>query len=103
MLNVRMAENEKQIGLELVEINNLSFVETMRGVARIIARERGEVCADDLREWLSRYGNERGVPVPTSMNAMGAIFRTPEWAFVRYTKSAQVQGHQNLIRVWRLT
>jgi len=102
MLNARLAEEQKQMGLDLVETSNPTFIETMRAQARRIARERGEVCADDLREWLETEGKRRGVPVPTSMNAMGAIFRGKEWVFVRFTKSRQVQGHKNLIRVWRL-
>lgn len=102
VFNRRLADSEKQLALDYLEDRNGTFVQTMRSVAKIKAQQNGEVTTDDLREWIEEYGIKKGLPEPTSMNAMGTIFRGKEWVFVRFTKSRLVQGHGNLIRVWRL-
>lgn len=89
-------------GVARVKSKNSDFIETMRGVARMLARRRPDltITADDLREWLAAnpYIGE-----PTHHNAFGAIFcRNHDFEFAGYTKSRQPQGHGNLIRRWKL-
>lgn len=102
MLDANLAEQQKQLGLDLVEVSNPVFLETMRGVARMLARKLGEITADDVREYYDRHVGSLGVK-PTSPNAWGALFKTKEWECVGFIKSRQVQGHGNMIRKWRLT
>lgn len=95
-LDLALAERDK--GISRVKAKNSDFVETLKSVARMIARKNGTVCADDLRKW----ADENGM-VPTSSNAWGAIFcRNPDFVLHGYARSSQVQGHGNLQRVWAL-
>lgn len=97
MNNLQLALSLRDRGIEQVALNNESFVATMRGVARMICREKGEVTADDLREWADKNNVH-----PTHVNAFGAIFRSKEFEFVRFTRSKLPQGHGNRQIVWRL-
>lgn len=97
-LDILAAIQERDCGVARVKAKNRDFVETMKSVARMIARRQGTVCADDLRKWADEHGME-----PTSSNAWGAIFcRNKDFKLVGYSRSALVQGHGNLQRVWAL-
>ena len=58
-------------GCEIVEINNKQFVDAMRFNAKMIARQKGKVSCDELRELAGELNLK-----PVSPNAWGAIFRT---------------------------
>ena len=97
MHNSRLAENQKQLGLDLVEENNANFVETMRSEARMIARRQGYVTTDDLRPRAKALNM-----TPKSPNAWGAIFRGKEWKPKGMKKSAWVTNHGRKITIWIL-
>lgn len=97
MDNAQLALVLRDRGIELVSLSNASFLETMRGVARMICRDKGEVCADDLRDWAKDHGIE-----PSHKNAWGAVFKNGDFESVRFIRSRQVQGHGNLICIWKL-
>jgi len=101
MLNTRLSEQEKQLGLELIETNNATFLETMRSKARMICRKQGTITADDVREYYEQHKHELQIE-PTSPNTWGAIFTTKEWEWVGYQKSKRVSNHSRPIGVWRL-
>ena len=69
------------------------WLDNARRVAQSIARERGSVTADDLREFL---------PEPPHHNLMGAVFAGSEWALVGYEQSRRPKAHARLLRRWRL-
>ena len=95
-LDLALAERDR--GIARVKSKNADFVETLKSVARMIARKKGTVCADDLRKW----ADENGI-VPTSSNAWGAVFcRNPDFELAGYKRSEQKQGHANLQRIWKL-
>lgn len=100
-LNLKAALAARDAGVQKTASKNATFIETMRGVARLICHRQGTVTADDLKEWAAQHHME-----PTHYNAYGAIFRAKEWKeefeFVRHVKSKQVQGHGNLIGLWKL-
>lgn len=88
---------QKQLGLGLVENSNQVFVQTMRGVARMIARENGSVTSDDLRLRAREMGME-----PEHPNAWGAIFKGREWSVVGFEASGYPTNHGRIIRRWSL-
>ena len=101
-LDIALAERDK--GIARVKSKNSNFVETMRGVARMLAHKRPDktVTADDLRGWYDKNHNTY-IDDPTHYNAWGAIFcNNSDFEFVGYVKSTQKQGHGNIIRRWRL-
>ena len=68
--------------------------------SRMIARKKGTVCADDLREWLKEHPE---IGEPTHYNCFGAIFcRNTDFELAGYKLSEQKQGRGNLQRIWRL-
>jgi hypothetical protein len=83
--------------LDLVEDNGQVFVKTMRGYARMVAREHGEVTSDDLRRHAERIGL-----YPHHKNAWGAILRRPMFKPIGHTQSKIRSNHGRLIRVWGL-
>lgn len=87
-------EREKQLGLDLVESNNMAFVEAMRLRAFEIALEKGSVTTDDLHEWAESEGLEPGHP-----NAWGGIFRRG-WQAVGFEQSRRAAAHARIIRRW---
>jgi hypothetical protein len=92
-----LALHERDKGVRRVASKNGTFLETMRGVARLICRQKGSVTADDLREWAGKHGIE-----PTHYNAWGAVFLCDDFYSDGRTKSNQKQGHGNDIRIWKL-
>lgn len=94
-LSLFRARKERDKGIALVSRPNAEFLDWMRYEARRICLERGTVTIDDLRGGGS-------YPTPTHYNAYGAIFHHPDFECTGFTVSKQVQGHGNLIRVWRL-
>lgn len=95
-LDLGLARRNRDAGIAKVASKNATFLETMRGVARMMCRQKGKVTADDLREWAECNGVE-----PTHPNAWGAVFNK-EFAPGEFVVSRQAQGHSNRIRVWRL-
>ena|SRR3990167_451308 len=87
----------RDAGIAQVISRNECFVSTMRGIARILARRRGVVNMDDLREIANEYGI-----VPNHQNAFGGIFRGQEWEIAGYTQSKIPSNHARRIATWRL-
>ncbi len=102
-LDAKKADEGKQLGLNLIESNNPSFLETIRSIARIMIRKQGPITADDLRVWYEDNRGERRIPEPTSHNVWGNVFRTKDFVFLGHVKSKQIQGHGNRIGLWGLT
>ena len=96
-LDLFAARRGRDRGIARVAAKNGTFLETMRGVARMICRQKGSVTADDLREWADRNGIQ-----PSHQNAWGAVFHHSEFEPGEFVVSRQVQGHSNRIRLWRL-
>ena len=87
----------RDAGIERVISNNECFSSTMRGIARLIARRKGIVSSDDLREMASAYGIR-----PNHENAWGGIFRGNEWQAVGFIQSALPSNHGRFVRSWKL-
>ena len=82
-------------GMKRVAENNEHFLDIARLTAKSIAGRKGDVTADDVR---------RECPLdPLHPNAWGALFKTKSFQWTgQFRRSALVQGHGNLQRVWRL-
>jgi hypothetical protein len=88
----------KNVGQDLVEENNRTFVATMRRRAVDIAMAKGRVTSDDLR----RFAFAEGIK-PDHPNAWGAVFRGHELVEIGRTKSRLTSNHHREIRVWGLS
>jgi hypothetical protein len=80
-------------GIRRVAENNQEFLVEAREVALRIAKRKGTVTADEVRRECEL--------TPLHPNAYGAIFKSPKFKWTgSYRRSALVQGHGNLQRVW---
>jgi len=96
-LSLDTARRLRDSGIARVSANNADWLKAVREVARKICREKGWVCADDLREWCAANDFH-----PTHYNAYGAVFSGKQFVPGEYIVSAQPQGHANRVRRWRL-
>ena len=90
------AARARDLGIKRVSARCGGWVARARHVARMIALERGSVTADEVRAVIYARGDK-----PAHHNAWGAVFRGMRWTG-EFRKSALVQGHGNLQRVWTL-
>jgi hypothetical protein len=80
------ARQERDDGVDCVTHHCQGFVATVRQRAIEIARERGQVTADDLRAW----ANDNGL-VPHHPNAWGAVFSGKMFTCIGTIQSAYVR------------
>ena len=86
----------KDRGIELVEQNNLEFVNNMRNQAMRISRRFGQVTVDMLRIYAENSGIQ-----PEHPNAWGAVFRCKGWKRVGYKPSKTISAHGRVIGIWK--
>ena len=96
-MTLEAAVAAKERVLDLVTLNNESFVTVMRKIAVDLARASGSVTSDDLRVLCRR----RGI-APAHPNVWGAIFRGPGWRVLDRQASTFEGNHAREIKVWGL-
>ena len=88
----------KDAGIARVTQSNAEFVRFMREEAKYMARQRGEVHIDDVRERARWYGLK-----PASPNAWGAIFaERGVWRIIGYRASTVASNHGHVSPVREL-
>ncbi len=89
------AIHRRDAGIKQVAKNNAHFLEVARNIARSLATAKYEITSDDVR---------KACPIePLHPNAWGAVFKGGNFEWTgKYRRSALVQGHGNMQRVWRL-
>lgn len=92
-----LALSERDMGIARVSVNNQAFLESARGIARMLCRQKGETNADEVRAECERMGIS-----PNNPNAYGAVFRSREFIAVGDYISRQKQGHGNKCYRWGL-
>ena len=97
MSQLPLGLKQKELGLSIVEENNSKFVETGRGIARMLIQKYGKTSMDEVRDKLEEMGLQ-----PKNRNAFGAIFRGNEFEAIGFTASRHESRHGAWIRVWRL-
>lgn len=101
MVSTMNGHELKQAGLDLVEKNNPTWLESMRSKARSIARQKGTVCADDLRDYSDQLEEVEGI-VPTTPNAWGSLFRSREFEYLYSQPSNYPSNHSRRINVYKV-
>lgn len=85
----------ESVVLSLQEDAHSRWIEEARQVAVRLARERGEVTIDDVREVLPP-------PVCVDPRINGVVFRPSKyWRCVGYRKSAREENHNRPIGIWQ--
>lgn len=97
MTQLSQGLKQKELGLSIVEANNATFVETGRGIARMLIQKHGKTSMDEVRDKLEEMGLQ-----PKHKNAFGAIFRSPEFEAIGFKASTHESRHCGMQRVWRL-
>ena len=92
---------EKEIGMRAAAESHRhrDFLKAAQAAARDLALSRGQVTADDVVAWFTKWD----VDLPAELgNAMGCIFRSKNLAWTgETTKSKRPGRHANMIKVWR--
>lgn len=96
-LDLQLALKARNDGIARVGVRNQEFIESARSVARMLCRQNGNTSMDQVREECER----RGI-VPDHFNAWGTVFHKSEFEPCGFIRSKQVQGHGNILRIWRL-
>lgn len=87
---------QKEAGQELAVKAKGANLAKAREIAQMIAREYGQVNADQVGQELARLG------IPTGP-WMGSLFKGKEWEFTgQFVRSTRITNHGRLLRVWRL-
>ena len=89
----------KQMGMESCARNYRDQLLKAQKIAVEIARVRGTVTSDDVREEAER----RGLCLSFCKNWVGSIFRGRGWVKDGFTTSRHQAGHGRVIAVWKLT
>lgn len=85
----------KQQAFDLFEQKRAELLTYARWVAVKLAFERGTITIDDVREIVK-------LPDDINPKVFGAVFKTPEFELVGYTKSTRTIAHQRPIGMYRL-
>ena len=83
--------------LELFQDDRVGLIQLAREHARRIAQERGRVTIDDVRDALGDR-----LPRWVDLRCLGAVFASPEFECIGYTKSRRSECHHRPIGVFRL-
>ena len=93
-MSLKEGRSLRDQGLKRVAENNQEFIEAARGTAMLIAKAKGTVTADDVRE---------GCPIePLHPNAWGAVFKKGFKFTGQYRQSHAASRHGGIQRVWEL-
>lgn len=90
-----MKTETKQQAFLLFETNRAEFLKYARWMAKQLAEKRGVITIDDVREVVS-------LPEGIDGRAFGAVFNTPEWETVGFTRSKNKLNHGRPISQFRL-
>lgn len=85
----------KERGLNLVESNNMEFVQTMRAYARKEIKRKGCVSIDEVRAYADKEKLK-----PDHCNAFGSIFRTKDFIPVGRKNSQVPSNHSRSVIIW---
>ena len=95
----RTGRERKADALARLRGGNAHRLAAIRETTRWYAGIHGEVRADDLAPYIDRLRIDHGL-VPTSGNAMGAVFSTREWEWTgRWIRSERAHMHATDLRV----
>jgi len=97
IFDISAGRHARDAGIARIIDTNATFVETARGIARLLARRIGVVCMDDVRKVLNDYGI-----TPKHQNAFGAVFKGDEWVAVGWKQSEIPSNHGRPVRSWKL-
>lgn len=86
---------DKQQVLDFFEDTRQEILARARTKAREIARMRGEVSIDDIRELVQ-------IPEHIDPRMFGAVFRGEEWERIGFRESRRKENHARPISVFRL-
>lgn len=81
--------------LGLFEIRDYEFLQSCRAAAVAIAKARGQVSINEVREAIT-------LPANVNPSVLGAVFKTKEFKPVGYTEATHKAAHARVVRVYSL-
>jgi len=82
-------------GLAIMEVTHKEWIEKARKKAVSIARRRGQVSINDVREQME-------LPADLHHNALGAVLRSPDLKVVGFETARHKEARARIVRVYGL-
>lgn len=82
-------------GLAIMEVTHKEWIEKARKKAISIARRRGQVSINDVREQME-------LPADLHHNALGAVLRSPDLKVVGFETARHKEARARIVRVYGL-
>ena len=82
-------------GLAIMEVTHKEWIEKARKKAVSIARRRGQVSINDVREQME-------LPPDLHHNALGAVLRSPDLKVVGFETARHKEARARIVRVYGL-
>ena len=86
---------DKQTAMNLFEAERQEFLELCRWTAKKIAKEKGHVTIDDVRDNVM-------LPLKIDGRVFGAVFNKSDWLKVGYTNTRRESSHGRPIAIFQL-
>lgn len=95
MLNKSIGQSLRDAQLGLFEVRDADFLAQCRDIAERIARIKGEVSINDIREHLK-------LPAHIHPSVLGGVFNRKKFQPIGYTQATHKQAHARVVRVYTL-
>lgn len=95
MKGTRAGRAMRDHGLAIMEVTHKAWIEKARKKAVSIARRRGQVSINDIREQME-------LPPDLNHNALGAALRSPDLKVVGFETARHKEARARVVRVYGL-
>ena len=95
MKSVKQGREMRDRGLAIMDVTHKAWIDKARKKAVKIARRRGQVSINDIREQME-------LPPDLHHNALGAVMRSPELKVVGFEAARHKEARARIIRVYGL-
>lgn len=95
MLNPTLGQQIRNSQLDMFEVRESEFLTSCRSLAMQIAKRKGEVSINDIREHLQ-------VPNGVHPSVLGAVFRTKQFRKIGMCEASHKEAHARIVRVYAL-
>jgi hypothetical protein len=95
MLNQTLGQQIRDAQLDMFEVRDADFLNSCRSLAMQIAKRKGEVSINDIREHIK-------VPSGVHPSVLGAVFRTKQFRKIGHCEASHKEAHARIVRVYTL-
>lgn len=98
LFDINAGRQARDEGMGRAAERKQSLLDHARKVAKMLAKQKGIISADDVSE----YMEAEGISPNALGNASGSLFKGGTFVHVGYTQARRVQSHGRTLKTWRL-